>query len=430
MKILIVGGGPVGLFFVIKLIEHFGNKVEIKLFEKRNEYTRRQIILFQPYLLKKILPEKLLKMFENDVCHTTRPAYDDYGFCFDKSLAEGQNLVTIVLKDLEQILHKYLDSVKKFAKNFEIINQEFNISNKSSKDALDWADLIISAEGKNSYIRDKIMKTEMVDHPDFSSYGIAMTFEDKSNPKYVIKFDNNIINAVRRIEIKEPSIAQHRKRFFRSKNKWTYLGLQIDPDEFEGIEMKIDEHGKAEFVFKMLPKNLKDTICEYLKYHGSKPAALDKVKVFVFKIKLAHAEVYARMKDDKPFFVIGDAAISSHFFTAFGINSGFAEVQNLIDILLNYEKNMDGMDKIIDNYNYVMNQYREENIAGGIDATLPFRQINDICQSLTENNITEMAKQEGFNISKFNKLSKKEMCNMLAKHLIEKYKHVAILPLQ
>lgn len=427
MKILIIGGGPVGLFLAIKLIEHFSKNVEIKLYEKRKQYTRQQIILFQPYLLQKIMPSKLLDMFSKQVCHTSRPSYDNYGFCFEKSLSEGQNLVTIPLNNLENILNKYLNSVKKNCESLQIINKNFDTQGNKE---LQWADIVISAEGRKSYIRDKIMKTEMINHPGFSSYGVALTFQDKSNPQHFIKFNEHIGNAIRRIELKEPSIEQHRKRFFRSIDKWTYLGLQIDSDEFEDIDTKIGNSDKIDIRFDKLPNNLKTTIKEYLDFHGSNPVNLDKTDVYVFKIKLSHAEIYARLIDEKPYFVIGDAAIASHFFTAFGINSGFAEVQNFIDIINNYKGNANGLTGAIDNYNYIMNQYREENIAGGIDATLPFRQVNEICRTLTNENMLEMAKQEGFHIKKFEKLSKKEMCNMLAKHLIEKYKHVALLPLQ
>jgi len=429
IKVLIIGGGPVGLFLAIKLVEKFGKKVEIRLYEKRTVYERDQIILFQPYLLNKTLPVGLLKMLENIVCHGTRAAYDDYGFCFGESLAEGQNLISIALKDLEKVLMKYLELMGEKGQ-VKIVHKEFKIGSGSGSGDMKWADIIVGAGGKKSYVRTEIMKAEFVEHTGFKSYGLAMTFEDKSNPAYFIKFDDKLGKAVRRIELKEPSIAQHRKRFFRSRGKWTYLGLQIDPEEFDGVEGKMDKYGNAEFVFKILPMGLKKAVRGYLDYHGSEPVNLDKVNVYVFKIKLEHSETYARIKDGKSMFVIGDAAIQSHFFTAFGINSGFGEVQNFVDILENYSSNVDGMDKAIDNYNYVMNQYREENIVGGVDATLPFRQIREICGTLDSDKLLEMAQKEGFKIDEFSKLEKGEMCNMLAKFLLENFKHIALLPLQ
>ena len=444
MKFLIIGGGPVGLFLAIKLLEWGSGDVEIKLYEKRGKYERKQIVLFQPYLLKKTVPEELMKMIGKTVCHGVRAAYDDYGFCFDESLVEGHNLTSIVIKDLEDILMKYLVELSSGGKGksrggkgkLEIIKKVFRADRADCKADLKWADIVVGAGGSRSYIRSEVMKAEFIEHEDFGSYGLAMTFEDKSNPEYFIKFDDKLRGVVRRIEIKEPSIAQHRKRFFRSRGKLTYLGLQMDPDEFEGV-FSLGENGGngddvgdgKELKFNKLPSSIKKTVKEYLDYHECKPVKLDDVDVWIFKIKMAHSETYARMKDDKPYFLIGDAAIQSHFFTAFGINSGFAEVQNLIDIIENYRKEPDGMERSIDNYNYLMNQYREENIMVGMDATLPFRQIREICQNLSVDNLVEMASKEGFK-NKFSGLSKNEMCIMLARHLLEKYKHMALLPVQ
>ncbi len=295
MKFLIVGGGPVGLFLAIKLIERFGKKVDIKLYEKRSKYSRKQIIVFQPYLLKKVLPVELANMFEGKVCHGVRPSYDDYGFCFGKSLSEGQNLVSIIISELEDILMKYLVKIRAGAGGMEIVKKEFG---DSSKKDLAWANVVVGADSKKSYVREKLLKAEFIEHIGFKSFGLALTFEDKSNPKYFIKFDNKLDGAVRRIELKEPSVEQHRKRLFRSVGKMTYLGLQIDPDEFEGVEGKMDEYGNAEYVFKMLPNNLKKVIKEYLAYHGSEPVGLDKVRVYVFKIKLSHSESYSRVLYD------------------------------------------------------------------------------------------------------------------------------------
>ena len=439
MKFLIVGGGPVGLFMAIKLIEKFGKKAEIKLYEKRRTYSRTQIILFQPYLLKKILPIALSEMISEHVCHGTRAAYDDYGYCFKNSMVKGQNLITITINDLEIVLFKYLDSkaIKENAGSFEIVRKKFIVGGTSNKD-LKWADIVIGADSKKSLVREKLLKAEFIEHPQFTSYGLAMTFEDKSNPKYFIKFDDKLSKAIRRIELNEPSVAQHRRRFFRSKRtdkgmgngNYTYLGLQVNPDEFAAATDKMNEHGDAEFTFSALPANLKSVIREHLEYYGSEPVELDSVKVFVFKIKLAHSETFARVIDDKAYFVIGDAAIQSHFFTAFGINSGFAEVQNFVDIIENYAEDDDGLNMVVNNYNYVMNQYREENITMGVDATLPFRQVRDICESLDVDKLIEMAKKEGFRTDKFQKLSKNEMCALLAKHLLTRFEHIALLPVQ
>lgn len=429
MKVLIIGGGPVGLFLAIKLVEKFGKKVEVKVYEKRGEYKRDQIILFQPYLLNKTLPVGLLDMLKDEVCHSARAAYDDFGFCFGQSLAEGQNLVTIVLKDLEKILAKYMATMEG-SSQVKVIKKEFKLGDTRSKKDLKWCDIVVGAGGRKSYVREEVMKSEFIEHDGFQSYGLAMTFEDKSNPSYFIQFDDKLRGAVRRIELKEPSVAQHRKRFFRSRGKWTYLGLQIDPEEFEGVEGKMDEFGNAEFIFKMLPERMKKMVRGYLDYHGSEPVGLDKVRVYVFKIKLAHSETYGRIKDGKAMFVIGDAAIQSHFFTAFGINSGFGEIQNFCEILEMYGSEVDGMNKAIDNYNYIMNQYREENIAVGLDATLPFRQIREICDTLESKKLREIAKKEGFRVAEFEKLDKGEKCNLLAKFLLENFKHIALLPLQ
>ena len=126
MKILIVGGGPVGLTAAISLMwrSRFGIKKKqeytIDIYEKRKKYTREQFIvsggskgnlLFNyPFDLRQELKKKFF-------CYIDNPVVDTFGFCFQsKEYSEDFRDFSqvIEIKKLEKILSRYIK--KKYKK--------------------------------------------------------------------------------------------------------------------------------------------------------------------------------------------------------------------------------------------------------------------------------------------------------------------------
>lgn len=191
-KVVILGGGPVGLFTALKLSE--SNLFDITLIEKRSEYTREEIFMIQNSIMYQVLdylPNNILQELINVGCFILPPAYDSDGVCFKsiveiKEYLDGEGvgvrpqigitnyparLLGIKIKLFESIL---FDNLKK-QHNIRILRPVTKPTEKVTSANIDvngktWDvyyeniiikasdyDIIIGAEGSNSIVRDKIL---------------------------------------------------------------------------------------------------------------------------------------------------------------------------------------------------------------------------------------------------------------------------------
>ena len=112
--------------------------------------------------------------------------------------------------------------------------------------------------------------------------------------------------------------------------------------------------------------------------------------------------------DGTPVFLVGDAAISSHFFTAFGINVGFEQARLLLRLVHKYD--FKEWSKVIDQYTQQMEIFATDALNEAINVYLPIEQIDNICSSLTKKELERAAEQEG--------------CYLLSRNLLINYSHV------
>lgn len=255
MKICIIGGGPIGLFTAIKIGDRFiDGTYDVHIYEKRKKYTRNQVVFLRlgrfdwfPEIKKKLLKY---------VCFSSiHPAENYQGICFKRLITNSnkdlndeinriekyEEFVYLRLKYLEQVL---FEIVKK-NKNVKFIYKECN------EKIIEKYDMIFSCEGKKSFLRNNILKSNYKQEECFNSYGLILTFEAKKNKKLEFNYDkmkemnalfhnNNetILDSIEKGSIQRGKLKfrQNRIRYFRAKDNYTYLALQLSKEEYESIK--------------------------------------------------------------------------------------------------------------------------------------------------------------------------------------------------
>lgn len=143
-RIAIVGAGPVGLTLA-NLLWDLGYR-QITIFEKRYEYTRKQIVAIDDDVYHLLLPEYVTKrLINNSSCFLGPVLSLGRPQCItqiDPSLTVWQ--LASKLKSLEQALYDYTVS----STGIKVTHKEF----KGDEDK-DY-DIIIGADGTNSVVRE------------------------------------------------------------------------------------------------------------------------------------------------------------------------------------------------------------------------------------------------------------------------------------
>lgn len=425
MLLTIVGAGPVGLVAGI-IFKRVFPKLNVQIIEKRKAKTRDQIVYFKPYTLKRTLPESIIKKLtkEGEGCYMLPPDRDQTAYCYKEQPVEGHYSLAISISRLQDVLEGYAKQLK-----VKLINKEV----LSAKDVK--GDIIIGADGIHSVVRRTLLKTEFKRFDEYESYGLAVTYKDDSNPKFIIGVNSDIAE-----KISLAKVDQHRKRFFRTNGE-SYLGLQISKVDYESL-IKSDT-----IDYKDAPKHIKELIVSYLRHIKSDTKGLKSAQLSVFPIDIKRAVRYAQLVnntelvDGTPVFLLGDAAISSHFFSAFGINVGIEEARYLLQLVYKYDlitedklitkaktktksksktntNREESWEKVIKLFEKQMDLFSTDALNEAINVYLPIEQVDQICSGITKEELNKVAKQEGVNIKG---LSKQEGCYLLSRYLLLNY---------
>jgi 2-polyprenyl-6-methoxyphenol hydroxylase-like FAD-dependent oxidoreductase len=476
MKICIIGGGPIGLFTAIKLGDRLINGTyDIHIYEKRKKYTRNQVVFlrlnrFDDY---PVIKRKLLKY----VCFSSiHPSENYQGVCFKRlktntskmynedeldKIEKYEEFVYLRIKHLEQI---FFESVKA-NRNVKFIYQECN------EEKIKKYDIVFSCEGKKSFVRNNILKSNYKQEECFNSYGLILTFEAKKNDKLEFNYNKmkemdalfhddgkTILNSIEKDSIQRSKLKfrQNRIRYFRAKDNYTYLALQLSKEEYESIK-NVKVYNKLSNYFKRIIKN-------YLNFFDSKPKKkLDKQKLIVLPFNINLSEKIAEEKNGKLFFVLGDSAHTGSFFSGSNLAWGFQGASHLVNDITNalekftdyYDKYSSGkkkfnIKKIIKN-NEEFKKFILREITASIEyfkylikidaeeTYLPFKIINEIEKKTTMVNLKESIYNKIFSHGIFNKVSedyldpkisklfkftKKEFMYYLHPLVIQKFSHV------
>jgi 2-polyprenyl-6-methoxyphenol hydroxylase-like FAD-dependent oxidoreductase len=475
MKICIIGGGPIGLFTAIKLGNALINGTyDIHIYEKRKKYTRNQVVFLRLNRFRDypVIKRKLLKY----VCFSSiHPSENYQGVCFKRlktntrkmynedeldEIEKYEEFVYLRIKHLEQI---FFESVKA-NRNVKFIYQECN------EEKIKKYDVVFSCEGKKSFVRNNILKSNYKQEECFNSYGLILTFEAKKNDKLEFNYnkmkemdflfhnDNKtILNSIEKGSIKRSKLKfrQNRIRYFRAKDNYTYLALQLSKEEYESVK-NVKVYNKLSNYFKRIIKN-------YLNFFDSSPKKkLDKQKLIVLPFNINLSEKIAEEKNGKLFFVLGDSAHTGSFFSGSNLAWGFDGANFIVNYLTYdllgektgyYKKYRNGNKKInikkiiktkpkiikeiLDDTNsfikYIKNQVKQD-----AEATyLPFKIINKIEKKITKEDLHDSIFVKLYDIfnrvsedyldpktSKLFKFTKKEFMYYLHPLVIQKFSHI------
>ena len=333
-NIVIVGGGTVGMLTGIHLEKIFPED-KIIILELRPKFTRKQIILINQES-RGLLPQKVLQDIwgvkgHQKGCYVLAPNKDKWARCYAGKLP----LASVELKTLEKSMYSYIQKytdILYLKPNFE----KANIKLYKNKPIIEFEgeeiyyDILIGSDGANSWTA-KNFNIERIPITNKKIYGLVANINKRSNKKSKsIGYYNK--PSEEHIEIVNYENPQNDWRFFRRRPNGFYMGLIINQKEYDNLLNK----NLTATVINRIKK-----ICEY-----TKEKCDIKIKdISIFPVEPSYlSKIRIKGPENKDIFFIGDALVSTHYFTGSGLNIGFSSIK-ILESLLKLEKSYSEYDK-------------------------------------------------------------------------------------
>lgn len=309
-NIIIVGGGPVGMYVAI-LLSRFVKRIVI--IEKRIlPFTRNQIIVFDINKINPFIRKELLdKLKLHGVCFVAPPATTLGITCYtvNKPLISCPlNILETVLNDM---LKKYSNIIVLRGTKLTSINSTVNnitVQDINGNENIMNFDILIGADGKNS-----IVKT---------------TFKEHFKENFIISLHDRVYGAIivfkvdpKTVKLKQKEVLLNflhkRARVFQHKSGVIYVGLAISEKEYN------------------LKDNapLLDVAYQYLKINDIKVSEKELQCINKFENKVSYCNVCNYKNKDSLYILIGDACFNTHFFTGSAFNAHFDASSELVRML-------------------------------------------------------------------------------------------------
>lgn len=316
MEIVIIGGGPVGLFTAIKAKE---SNYNVTVLEKRKTPSRSQVLLLNKDTLD-IFPTEIVEtLFDADFakgCYVLPPSKDSKSRCFLDKLPLASIITSVLEEELERYAVEKGVKVLRPVTHISVFKKEVTYTIGNDEKTINY-DVLIGADGSNSFVRDKLLRTSFKIKKDTELYGMTLVGELMSSEyDMVLKGEKEAKNEFDEIN-KKP--AQQAHRLFRTRNDKWYIGASLSREVYEEIKN-----------LKKLPnkvKNYLNSVCKAAKVS----CKLDKAELSFFPINVKQANKFGDMM--RKIFIIGDAAQTTHFFSGMGVNVGFKQGKRLIEFI-------------------------------------------------------------------------------------------------
>lgn len=318
-NIVIIGGGAVGMLTGIHLEKIFP-EYKIIILELRPNFTRKQIVLINQES-RGLLPQKVLQDIwgikgQQKGCYVLAPNKDKWARCYAGKLP----LASVELKTLEKSMYSY---IKKYT-DILYLKPNFgkaNIKLYKNKPIIEFEDeeiyydILIASDGANSWTA-KNFNIERVPITNKKIYGLVANISKKS--KSIGYYNKPSDEHIKIVNYENP---QNDWRFFRRRPNGFYIGLIIDQKEYENLLNK----NLSANVIKRINK-----ICEY-----TKETCNIKIKdINIFPVEPSYlSKLRIKGPENTDIFFIGDALVSTHYFTGSGLNMGFSSVKLLVSLL-------------------------------------------------------------------------------------------------
>lgn len=318
MKIVIIGGGPIGLATAYFLVKE-GYK-DVTVIEKRKRCERKQVLNLNDTTADTILPDIIKKEILKDGggCYIALP--DTYlgAYCYKMKVGTFQTRnITVRIDFLVDSLYNLVKKDIKYIQSSSINITPTHI--KTEWETVNY-DILIGADGAYSQVRKEIFKDPGI-KPYKTMYGAVVVFHlpkmnriIKKNPGKILEYTLDYF--------------QNRIRAFRMTDGYGYLAMMLTHDEYEDkdkVEKALSVLSKFyDFNWNEIKKNI---------------VTFQKVPINMIYAKKFYKEI-----NKKKYFLVGDAAYTSHFFGGAGINEGFNASIYLSTMLNNgheYNKNIE-----------------------------------------------------------------------------------------
>ncbi|KAJ3091950.1 hypothetical protein HK102_012257 [Quaeritorhiza haematococci] len=357
---LVVGAGPAGLYSAIKLARKGFN---VSIIEKNPAYLERQYVLGANHdaaraILKKNIPEA--------GCITLSPDVAKYPQCLDTqrrdnlvassdgALTESDFLQTFTAREvLDGFRVEFTNTAKKqMTGNHDIKMMDLS---EVSAEMLGRSDVIVCADGESRQCRERFLQW-----PHNTPHGFRL-FDDYPRPipraakrdayGATVVVEAQYIPENRRQEIltltssERISSPQQLYRGFLGSDGLFYIGLAITHEEYQhldGIDQNSDAFRTA-FVSAVRHRIL--GALKFFDMEDLRDIIMERGSFTAFPIPLQHqgdngfASLVSRngkwgkRSGEQIAIVVGDAAISSHFFSASGLNLGLQVADAAVSFL-------------------------------------------------------------------------------------------------